>query len=171
MAHNRVEKLVPKVDFSEWKCHRDFFCTSAVYIAEDYIDAMANGDFDLDGDLRYLNPKLYHTTLIKLGRLSMLNSELALHEPWPLYFFAGVTEEQVLQALKSRFDPFSCAHHPDLTNTVSPSTGATSFHVNYATGVSPSPSAPFHTTADVPPGLLEKALPVYVAIHACVETA
>ncbi len=33
ICDDRVERLVPKVDFTEWKCHRDFFCAGAVYIA------------------------------------------------------------------------------------------------------------------------------------------
>jgi hypothetical protein len=56
------------VDFSEWKCHRDFFCSAAVYIAEDYIDAVANGDVDCETNLRDLNPLLYHKTLNDYGK-------------------------------------------------------------------------------------------------------
>ncbi|PFH32549.1 hypothetical protein BESB_018670 [Besnoitia besnoiti] len=77
IGDGRVERLSSKVDFTEWKCHRDFFCAGAVYIAEDYIDAVQAGDVDLSGDLRELNPWLYYRTLYELGV-----TEAEIKRPW-----------------------------------------------------------------------------------------
>lgn len=106
IAHNRVEVLTPHVDFSEWKCHRDFFCAAAVYIAEDYIDAIANGEVDLEGDLRDLNPDLYERTLAQLG----------------------VTEDQILSYLRnssSDVGSVPAAAPQATTNAARPYVGAT----------------------------------------------
>ncbi|PHJ15072.1 rna pseudouridine synthase superfamily protein, partial [Cystoisospora suis] len=90
IGDGRVERLSSKVDFTEWKCHRDFFCAGAVYIAEDYIDAVQAGDVDLSGDLRELNPWLYYRTLYELGIteaeikrpwISNMNANAASHSP------------------------------------------------------------------------------------------
>ncbi|GBE59745.1 RNA pseudouridine synthase superfamily protein [Babesia ovata] len=67
IAEGRVEKLSTKMEFTEWKCHRDFFCAAAVYIAEDYIDMMQVGEVDVNGNLKTWNPKLYYETLQQLG--------------------------------------------------------------------------------------------------------
>ncbi|BAM38775.1 uncharacterized protein TOT_010000243 [Theileria orientalis strain Shintoku] len=67
MSEGKVEKLTTKMEFTEWKCHRDFFCVSAVYIAEDYIDMLQVGEVDLIGNLKDWNPKLYYATLAELG--------------------------------------------------------------------------------------------------------
>ncbi|UKK00189.2 hypothetical protein MACK_000259 [Theileria orientalis] len=67
MSEGKVEKLTTKMEFTEWKCHRDFFCVSAVYIAEDYIDMLQVGEVDLIGNLKEWNPKLYYSTLSELG--------------------------------------------------------------------------------------------------------
>uniref|UniRef100_A0A3B0MFL8 MATH domain-containing protein n=1 Tax=Theileria annulata TaxID=5874 RepID=A0A3B0MFL8_THEAN len=67
MSEGKVEKLTTKMDFTEWKCHRDFFCVSAVYIAEDYIDMLQVGEVDLVGNLKQWNPNLYYSTLSELG--------------------------------------------------------------------------------------------------------
>ncbi|OLQ19028.1 hypothetical protein ChUKH1_12010 [Cryptosporidium hominis] len=58
-----VERLIPKIEFTEWKCHGGFFCAAAVYIAEDYIDSIAAGDVMADCDIKTINPKLYQETL------------------------------------------------------------------------------------------------------------
>ncbi|KAH8582224.1 large having a MATH plus UBC hydrolase plus type I pseurousyn plus hexapeptide [Cryptosporidium sp. chipmunk genotype I] len=58
-----VERLIPKIEFTEWKCHGGFFCAAAVYIAEDYIDSIAAGDVMADCDIKTINPKLYQDTL------------------------------------------------------------------------------------------------------------
>lgn len=63
----RVEKLSTKMEFTEWKCHRDFFCAAAIYIAEDYIDMLQVGEVDLGGNIKSLNPKLFYETLEQLG--------------------------------------------------------------------------------------------------------
>ncbi|AFZ80342.1 hypothetical protein BEWA_031950 [Theileria equi strain WA] len=67
MCEGRVEKLNTKMEFTEWKCHRDFFCSAAVYIAEDYIDMLQVGEVNLSGNLKTWNPTLYYETLEKLG--------------------------------------------------------------------------------------------------------
>ncbi|KAK2197239.1 bifunctional TRAF-like/MATH-TRAF domain [Babesia duncani] len=67
ICEGRVERLVTKMEFTEWKCHRDFFCVSAVYIAEDYIDMLQVGEVDLTGCLKTWNPKLFQETLEQLG--------------------------------------------------------------------------------------------------------
>ncbi|KFH02797.1 RNA pseudouridine synthase superfamily protein [Toxoplasma gondii VAND] len=77
IGDGRVERLSSKVDFTEWKCHRDFFCAGAVYVAEDYIDAVQAGDVDLSGDLLELNPWLYYRTLYDLGI-----TEAEIKRPW-----------------------------------------------------------------------------------------
>ncbi|KAH8738606.1 hypothetical protein FG386_000601 [Cryptosporidium ryanae] len=58
-----VERLIPKIEFTEWKCHGGFFCAAAVYVAEDYIDSIAAGDVLADCDLKSINPELYQSTL------------------------------------------------------------------------------------------------------------
>lgn len=63
----RVEKLSTKMEFTEWKCHRDFFCAAAIYIAEDYIDMLQVGEIDLGGNIKSWNPRLFYETLEQLG--------------------------------------------------------------------------------------------------------
>ncbi|KAK6589092.1 large having a MATH plus possible UBC hydrolase plus type I pseurousyn plus hexapeptide [Cryptosporidium xiaoi] len=58
-----IERLIPKIEFTEWKCHGGFFCAAAVYVAEDYIDSIAAGDVLADCDLKSINPELYQDTL------------------------------------------------------------------------------------------------------------
>eukprot|EP00375_Theileria_parva_P003109 XP_765790.1 hypothetical protein [Theileria parva strain Muguga] len=55
MSEGKVEKLTTKMDFTEWKCHRDFFYMLQV------------GEVDLIGNLKQWNPKLYYGTLTELG--------------------------------------------------------------------------------------------------------
>eukprot|EP00923_Selenidium_pygospionis_P001374 GHVN01002047.1.p1 GENE.GHVN01002047.1~~GHVN01002047.1.p1 ORF type:complete len:4463 (-),score=744.69 GHVN01002047.1:1187-14575(-) len=75
LIDDRAERLEPEVDFNEWKCHRDFFCSVAVYMSEDYIDALAGKEVDLEGDLKELNPALYNRTLSEMG----LRDEQLIH--------------------------------------------------------------------------------------------
>ncbi|EEA08303.1 uncharacterized protein CMU_020470 [Cryptosporidium muris RN66] len=74
-----VERLIPKIEFTEWKCHGGFFCAAAIYIAEDYIDSIAAGDVVVDCDLKSLNPKLYYETL---DLLSVSEEDLVNVNPW-----------------------------------------------------------------------------------------
>ncbi|EDO06844.1 uncharacterized protein BBOV_IV004830 [Babesia bovis T2Bo] len=67
IGEGRVEKLLTKMDFTEWKCHRDFFCAAAIYVAEDYIDMLQVGEVDLSGNIKSWNPKLFYDTLEALG--------------------------------------------------------------------------------------------------------
>ncbi|ORM39737.1 putative math and lrr domain-containing protein [Babesia sp. Xinjiang] len=67
IGEGRVEKLLTKMDFTEWKCHRDFFCAAAIYVAEDYIDMLQVGEVDLSGNLKTWNRKLFYETLDELG--------------------------------------------------------------------------------------------------------
>ncbi|GFE53689.1 RNA pseudouridine synthase superfamily protein [Babesia ovis] len=67
IGEGRVEKLTTKMDFTEWKCHRDFFCAAAIYVAEDYIDMLQVGEVDLTGNIKSWNPKLFYETLAELG--------------------------------------------------------------------------------------------------------
>eukprot|EP01054_Gregarina_sp_Poly1_P005096 Gregarina_sp_Poly_1__5095@NODE_26_length_19795_cov_50_913828_g24_i0_p1_GENE_NODE_26_length_19795_cov_50_913828_g24_i0NODE_26_length_19795_cov_50_913828_g24_i0_p1_ORF_typecomplete_len2736_score422_92PseudoU_synth_2/PF00849_22/1_4e21MATH/PF00917_26/2_4e08Nop14/PF04147_12/29Nop14/PF04147_12/1_4DNA_pol_phi/PF04931_13/8_5_NODE_26_length_19795_cov_50_913828_g24_i0668273 len=55
ISDGRVEKLVSKVSFAEWKCHRDFFSSVAIYVSEEFIDTSVSHPVDL----RCLNPELY----------------------------------------------------------------------------------------------------------------
>ncbi|KAJ1606878.1 MATH-containing protein [Cryptosporidium canis] len=74
-----VERLVPKIEFTEWKCHGGFFCAAAVYVAEDYIDSIAAGDVIAECDLKAINPELYEETL---GLFGMTEEELQYVPSW-----------------------------------------------------------------------------------------
>ncbi|CDR95861.1 MATH and LRR domain-containing protein [Babesia bigemina] len=80
IGEGRVEKLSTKMEFTEWKCHRDFFCAAAIYVAEDYIDMLQVGEIDLSGNIKTWNPKLYYETLQQLGvtEQDIANPALAL---------------------------------------------------------------------------------------------
>ncbi|GIX66211.1 RNA pseudouridine synthase superfamily protein [Babesia caballi] len=67
IGEGRVEKLTTKMEFTEWKCHRDFFCAAAIYVAEDYIDMLQVGEIDLSGNIKTWNPTLFYDTLKQLG--------------------------------------------------------------------------------------------------------
>lgn len=64
VCDSRVEKLQSKIPFSEWKCHREFFCSAAVYIAEDYIDSQQTNQ---RVNLFTINLDLAKSTLRTLG--------------------------------------------------------------------------------------------------------
>eukprot|EP01053_Blabericola_migrator_P000892 Blabericola_migrator_1__891@NODE_121_length_13441_cov_57_998280_g108_i0_p1_GENE_NODE_121_length_13441_cov_57_998280_g108_i0NODE_121_length_13441_cov_57_998280_g108_i0_p1_ORF_typecomplete_len2492_score354_43MATH/PF00917_26/4_1e09DUF1858/PF08984_11/0_25_NODE_121_length_13441_cov_57_998280_g108_i01077582 len=59
ISDGRVERLISKVSFAEWKCHRDFFASAAIYVSEEYIDTSVSHPVDLS----CLNPALYARAL------------------------------------------------------------------------------------------------------------
>ncbi|SBS91639.1 RNA pseudouridylate synthase, putative, partial [Plasmodium ovale curtisi] len=59
---NRITKLTQKCEFNEWKCHKDFYCSSCIYISESYYDNH-NKQFLKQYNIKDINFPLYIHTL------------------------------------------------------------------------------------------------------------
>ncbi|KEG02767.1 hypothetical protein YYE_02600 [Plasmodium vinckei vinckei] len=59
---NRITKLTQKCEFNEWKCHKDFYCSSCIYISENYYDSH-NSQFLKLYNIKDVNFPLYIHTL------------------------------------------------------------------------------------------------------------